>query len=199
MQQTLHQLSDYLETIFFCITKGFNRASAFLATSETTLDKTTRANIIRDHVVDEIKASFPRDLWFRNQSRLFGLLINGHLIRFKKIDEKRLARNIPTRQARNFGAQIPLPGVSATINLNAGWHLDKSETLLETVYLAKPRSMNENNWVLNLGEYLRDTNSIHAIPLLTGFPVEPPQAEPIDTPIKPEALAKRLREKIQNE
>lgn len=70
MQQVLDRLSDHLETIYFCIIKGFNKASAFLDTSATPLDKTARANVIRGYVVNEIKATFSKELCFHNQNRL---------------------------------------------------------------------------------------------------------------------------------
>lgn len=193
MHKTLEQLSEHLEKIYFSILKGFNRAISFLDQSDAYIGKTARAGIIREYVLDEIQDVFPKECISNNGSRLKLLLINGIAIRFKKVDRNSKAGNIPTNQALAFASQMQVPGVSSTLNLNAGWQLDESGTTIKKISLIKPESLSENGWTVNLGQYLANKNSIFEIPILQDVAIQQPFENPIEVFIKPEAAEKRIR------
>lgn len=60
-------------------------------------------------------------------------------IRFKKMDEDGRSRNYPTKQARDFDRQLPLPGIPLPpLNLVAGYVADPTGTTVERVQIARP-------------------------------------------------------------
>lgn len=60
-------------------------------------------------------------------------------LRFKKMDEDGRTRSYPTKQARDFDRQLPLPGLPyPPLNLVAGYLPDPTGTAVERVQVAKP-------------------------------------------------------------
>jgi len=60
-------------------------------------------------------------------------------IRFKRMDEDGRSRNYPTKQARDFDRQLPLPGFPLPpLNLVVGYLPDPTGTVVERVQVAKP-------------------------------------------------------------
>lgn len=61
------------------------------------------------------------------------------VLRFKKMDEDGRTRNYPTKQAKNFDRQLPLPGLPApAVRLTAGYWLDETQTQFIRAQVARP-------------------------------------------------------------
>jgi hypothetical protein len=61
------------------------------------------------------------------------------VVRFKKMDEDGRSRNYPTKQAKDFDAQLELPGLPPKpVRLTAGYLLDKTSTEFIRAQIARP-------------------------------------------------------------
>lgn len=61
------------------------------------------------------------------------------VIRFKKMDEDGRSRNYPTKQAKDFDAQLELPGLPPKpLRLTVGYLLDKTGTEFVRTQVARP-------------------------------------------------------------
>lgn len=61
------------------------------------------------------------------------------VVRFKKMDEDGRSRNYPTKQARDFDAQLELPGLPPRpVRLTAGYLLDRTGTEFVRSQIARP-------------------------------------------------------------
>jgi hypothetical protein len=61
------------------------------------------------------------------------------ILRFKKLDDKKKARNYPTAQQMLFSLQLQLPGWPADASrLIAGYQLDMAETSIEELFITLP-------------------------------------------------------------
>ena len=69
------------------------------------------------------------------------------VLRFKKMDEDGRTRNYPTKQAKNFDRQLPLPGLpEPAIRLTAGYWLDETQTQFNRAQIAKPIAPGVIEW-----------------------------------------------------
>lgn len=68
-------------------------------------------------------------------------------IRFKKMDEDGRTRNYPTKQARDFDRQLPLPGIPCPpLNLVVGYLPNELGTEVKRVQVARPSSGGAVDW-----------------------------------------------------
>jgi hypothetical protein len=69
------------------------------------------------------------------------------VLRFKKMDEDGRTRNYPTKQAKHFDRQLPLPGLPApAIRLTAGYWLDETQTEFIRAQIARPIAPGVTAW-----------------------------------------------------
>ena len=69
------------------------------------------------------------------------------VLRFKKMDEDGRTRNYPTKQAKNFDRQLPLPGLpQPAIRLTAGYWLDETQTEFIRAQIARPLAPGMTAW-----------------------------------------------------
>lgn len=112
----------------------------------------TRANIVHDHIVDRASRylqTSPR-LRLHDARGLKALVIDDrYAIRFKKLDESGISRNQPTKQVQDFREQMPLPGINAVYNLEAGYVLDDLETGISRICITCPNG-GRNYWEYEL-------------------------------------------------
>jgi len=72
------------------------------------------------------------------------------LLRFKKLDNNKRSRNIPTTQQYLFRAQLDLPGIPSELtHLEAGYVLNELQTGLDGVYITCPNK-NRLEWFIDL-------------------------------------------------
>jgi hypothetical protein len=75
------------------------------------------------------------------------LIGSAAVLRFKKMDEDGRTRNYPTKQAKNFDRQLPLPGLPApAVRLTAGYWLDDTQTQFLRTQIAKPLAPGVIDW-----------------------------------------------------
>lgn len=156
--KVLEQVNPHMEKIYLCIRFGFNQAILEIESMSKPISNTTKSNLIRDYIISAVKDNFAEDMLFLSK-RLVSVKIGNILIRFKKLNRKsRVAGNIPTKQARNFSEQrLRLIEQCQTVNLNAGYTIDKSGQKIESIFLTCPKNQFENHWVLNIGDYIENS------------------------------------------
>ncbi len=198
-KEVVAKLGNYLPDIHNCITTGFNKAMKTVDKNKRRFDKVAISALINSSIRFEVRKVFPEELFIRNSSRLMVLLINGVVIRFKKLDSNYRAGNISTKQARNFASQQKLPGILPSINLNAGWVLDPTETKIRYVCLTRPSSFLENLWVFDIGGYLANNSVIPEPQIVKATRLATAKSVPLKVAVKSEAQKKRGKRKVKNE
>ena len=69
------------------------------------------------------------------------------VLRFKKMGEDGRTRNYPTKQAKDFDRQLPLPGLpEPAIRLTAGYWLDETQTQFIRAQIARPLAPGVIDW-----------------------------------------------------
>jgi hypothetical protein len=191
-------LGEHLETVYNSIMNGFEKAIPIIKAGATIYDSTTKSSIIRDFIVKEAQGNFPISS-FEKRGKLTLLYIEKVVIRFKKLNKKLLAGNIPTYQSKKFSNQSKLPGFSTpTINLNAGYVLSKDGYSIKGIYLTQPKNQYENDWNLNIGKFVENELSI-PIPEIQKLTSMTPQTSGIKISAK-ESAKKIIRKKnVSNE
>lgn len=157
-------LNPYENDIRECIQTGWNKYITYDPGHRAEHTSRTRANIIRDHIVAEVKKRFETKdgtYLFEQNDGLFCLNIgNKLLIKFKKFDEEKKSCNIPTTQALDFIMQFDLPGLPSLTNLIAGYENNKYQTSVECISIAHPNG-SSNDWYYNLDSPMADVISMH--------------------------------------
>ena len=141
---------ERLTTIYECVMAAHKRYRDNQKRDAAVFMTRTKANIINDYIVDNIKNEFDNDnLCFKCyyiKRQTFRLSINDNdgavILRFKKMDHKLMVHNIPTQQALSFNEQQTLFG--PTVNINAGYVTDGLEN---KVYVTCPESNSTNRLV----------------------------------------------------
>lgn len=198
-KEIISKLNQYLPTIFKCIMEGFDEAMAFVDSGSQRLSKKAISNIANDFIREKVKSTFPSDNIFANARRLKVLLVDGISLRFKKLNNHLLAGNVSTKQAMNYASQQNLPGMKSSLNLNAGWTVDKTGRKIENVYLTCPKTLHENMWVINVSTFMANAMSIYELPIEKAVNVSTASVEAISISVKPAAKVMRLRKKVNNE
>lgn len=117
----------------------------------------TRANLIRDHVVDCVRTEFQGEDCARIIERPNGLFLleieRRVFVRFKKLNSKKFSSNIPTKQAHAFLRQLPIPGFGKDrVNLNAGYTPNESWTEIDGIFITHPSGLRRIAWFIDIGE-----------------------------------------------
>jgi len=139
-QEASKLLGPHYDSIILCFKdawKSWEKFGELAPTCKKPLDSTTRANFIWNHVKENVKKRFKKvaGAIIRERGRLFALDVNGvALLRFKKVDSKHRASNIPTDQQLDLQmhfrkTQSVLPGFPDEATwLTCGYKLDELET-----------------------------------------------------------------------
>lgn len=110
----------------------------------------TRATIVHDHQIYRAGIfAIENGFNFINISGMRVLMIGNYAIRFKKLTEKLLSSNQPTKQVEQFRNQDALPGFPETHNLEVGYVLNVDNTEIYKICLVQP-SGKSINWALDL-------------------------------------------------
>ncbi|OGU10271.1 MAG: hypothetical protein A2075_21725 [Geobacteraceae bacterium GWC2_58_44] len=133
----LQELKPHLHLIRDAIQQGFEQYSREYGKFSHVHDIRTKACIIRDHIVDNIKRNFSRVPQAKTiQKRgLFLLCIKRYAFRFKKLDYHLMPSNNPTLQSVGLLGQIPLPGVPSSIYLDAGYIPNSFWTNIHDIFI----------------------------------------------------------------
>lgn len=104
-------------------------------------DDTTVANIIRSHMLMQLRLLFtdhPHAAMIEVRGLKLLRFKDELVFRFKKVDESGRHRNYPTQQQQDFDDQLPLPEIPpAAVRLTCGYQPDASGGI-ERVIVARP-------------------------------------------------------------
>lgn len=117
------------------------------------LNSRARAFFVYCHIIESAKRRFQEipDV-FLSEKRGFLIIRFGKevILRFKKLDSKRRARGVPTKQFKLFMQQQCLPGFESTqSNIIGGYRLDELQTQIEDILITCP-SGSSNQWYADL-------------------------------------------------
>lgn len=108
----------------------------------------SRASVIHDHIVHNA-AEFAENeaaVELRELSHLWLLVFeNGYVLRFKKVDSRKLPAGHKTQQVLKYRSQQQLDGIAPSINLDLSYQLDL-EGNIHAVYLICPAGAYSNMW-----------------------------------------------------
>jgi hypothetical protein len=147
----------------------------------------TQANLLRDYIVEKIRAEFPDGedgISHHNRRGLFLLNIkNRYCLRFKKLDRRLRTRNIPTQMTLDFLLQRPLelfPELAPVTHLNVGYK--PGVTLSEsTVWITCPNG-EVLAWTWGLSE------GAETIQIPMPLPVAAPERKATPTLVRPKVV-----------
>jgi hypothetical protein len=140
--EAMGQLDAHFEEIDAICRGGLARYREYPPEFLIDHDGRAAANCIYAHMVAlaDAKLTDKTGVVFKNIRGLkVWILGERATIRFKKMDEDGRSRNYPTKQARDFDRQLPLPGLPyPPLNLVVGYLADPTGTTVERVQVAKP-------------------------------------------------------------
>jgi hypothetical protein len=160
-------LDPHFPQLLDCLSNGCQDYLRHYAAFTHIHTKGTRASIARDHVRDRIRRTFSADKSTRIVEKRNGLFLleveKKLLLRFKKLNSRKCAANIPTGQSKTFYRQQPLfPGAWRT-NLNAGYTANETFTEFE-FYITEPNGSRSNAWVMKIQEYPQSKPTVDITP-----------------------------------
>ena len=141
-QQAMEALDPYFDQLDEICRGGLARYQEYPADIRIEHDGRASASCIYTHMVklaDDLLTDAP-GVTFRNVRGLKVWIIGEKAtIRFKKMDEDGRSRNYPTKQAKQFDKQMPLPGMPyPPLNLVVGYLPNAIGTEVERVQVARP-------------------------------------------------------------
>lgn len=142
--QALSQLAPYFSAFRNAWLLAWSEWKALAPEFRINMTPTTRAGIVQNAAVSHAARLLGRDVRLVDVSKLKVFLFPGNIaIRFKKLDPELASRNVPTQQVLNFRAQMPLPGLHETYNLEAGYVLSQDEQEVSSTYLVCPNGSSQ--------------------------------------------------------
>lgn len=146
-------LSPYYDRIETVIESGWQEYETHYISEQYRLEERTRANILRDIIVNKSRTDFFGDpnIKFRERHGLFVLEFHSQIfLRFKKLDQNLVASNILTNQQISFINQGCLfPECEYSVNLNAGYLVDRLWNGISGIYISCQRGL-MIDWFLDL-------------------------------------------------
>jgi hypothetical protein len=136
----------YLEIIKRCVRPALDAYSEYPAGCRAIHTARTKANIIRDHMVDLALREFsglPGVSIIIKRGYVLIYLRGRALLRFKKLGrgKAKLSQNYPTKQARDFASNsVLIPELPIATKFDVGYSLNKLKTWWETISISCPGS-----------------------------------------------------------
>jgi hypothetical protein len=165
--------TNRLQAFYRCITQAHaDYRKKYKDVSHVHMSR-TKANIINDTIVDNIKNIFQDDpevhpYYVRKSSFRLSIGNGAVIVRFKKMDKNMRVHNIPTQQALAFNEQTLLFD-DPSVNINVGYVPDGLEN---KVVVACPQNSYNNHWVWEVEQI----SVVDDKDLVVAFPV--PSAPP---------------------
>lgn len=173
-------LEPYKESLRLCVSMAWRYYNEHYGHVHHLHTPRTRASILHDLMVHNARKNFEGKpgIEMRDMRGLFLLIVDGQLlIRFKKLDEDKMSRSIPTRQTEDFLAQMDLPGMPPRATaIIVGYELNRLQTEMAAITVTCPNG-SYNAWYFELSEGT-------------------PSAEVVELPVEPKTPSqKRIRVK----
>lgn len=186
LAQAQEDLSPYVERLRRCVQDAIRDFMAEQAPFMYKMEPRTQANILRDYMVNHIKAEFSEDepgVSHKSRAGLFLLNIgNRYFLRFKKLDRRLRTRNHPTQLSLDYLLQKPLtlfPDLEPATHLNVGYK--RGVTLASSEYWITCPDGGQLDWKFSISEPDEPAQIAAA-----------PKPKP-DAPSKRRVVPKRLR------
>jgi hypothetical protein len=96
--------------------------------------KSTRASVMQALMVEELEAAFGSAVSYR-KGRALLCEVPGLIVQCKKLDDRGLPRNYPTKTAIRFAYQLNIPGIPPATRLTLGYLLNTPGTEIAEVRL----------------------------------------------------------------
>lgn len=162
-------LSPYFPMIYDAIAAAWNEYSQDIGDWGPDMTDRSRASIVHDLTIRSAIQQFDEMQGVRvvEQNRLFLFIFDESIaLRFKKLDENKRSRNIPTQVTLDFLAQQEIPGIASTLHLEAGYVLNELQTDIDGIYIVCPtRDRVRWSWALQAPD----------VGQVVQFPTAPPQ------------------------
>lgn len=140
--QAMSRLDQYFDELDSICRGGLSRYQQYPADVRVEHDGRAAAACIYTHMValaDELLSDKPGVVFKTIRGLKVWIIGEQATIRFKKMDEDGKTRNYPTKQAKDFDRQLPLPGIpSPPLNLVVGYLPNPLGTDVERVQVARP-------------------------------------------------------------
>ena len=143
--EILAPYSDDLYEIVFSAWRNYPRLYKDVLNVHTPRSK---SSLIHDHMVHHARQAFEGNSKVRcfDTQRLFLLNFHGKLlVRFKKLYEDKMPRNIPTQQTVLFSEQLELPQIPSATHLVVGYELDAEQLGLQSISITCPNGK-QTSW-----------------------------------------------------
>lgn len=180
-------IKNHIPWINDCIvTGGFDEYNSMYAHVRHIHDKTTRAGIIQDHIINHARMTIPANsnITIIERNQLFLLKISHKLgdvaIRFKKFNELLLSSNVHTQQSADFCKQMEMDFIKKSVHLNAGYTVDNTGSL-NGCYITCPLNNDHLEWHIQIS-----ASAAGSAPNIIQLPLNPPPTNPRVT-VKKEA------------
>ena len=144
--------SRYETEIQECIVSAWNDYHKFFASVKHLLSPTSRASIVFDFIVNNIKQRFDgrRNVRVSKSRRIFLLNIEEKiLLRFKKLRNNK-ASCVRTQQTLDFFRQVELPDIPSPKRYIVGYQLNKIQTEIKAISVVCPQSIDNHFWAYDL-------------------------------------------------
>jgi hypothetical protein len=165
-------LSQYSPVFYNSIASSWNEYMQEIGDWGPDMTDRSRASIVHDLTIRSAIQQFDGVPGVRVvvQNGLYLFIFDDSIaVRFKKLDEDKRSRNIPTQVTLDFRGQQEIPGISSTLHLEAGYVLNKLQTEIDGVYIVCP-SRDRASWFWEL--------QAPAVGQVVQFPTAPPQPQP---------------------
>jgi hypothetical protein len=140
--QAMSALDPLFEELDAVCRGGLERYQRYPADVRVEHDARAAATCIYTHMValaDSLLTDKPGIVFKSIRGLKVWIIGEKATIRFKKMDEDGRTRNYPTKQARDFDRQLPLPGIPfPPLNLVVGYLPNALGTDVERVQVARP-------------------------------------------------------------
>lgn len=147
-------LDPYLAKIRQCITQAWEDYKRECYSIRHKATARSRASNVHDNMVYHAKIIFSEmdGVRYFEKRNLFLLIIQDILcIRFKKLDENMISRNIPTQQTLSYlSQQFEIPDLPIPKNLIAGYILNETQTEIDKCLVTLPVGTKHVRWHLDL-------------------------------------------------
>lgn len=138
----MSQLDHYFDQLDSICRGGLARYQEYPADIRIEHDTRATATCIYTHMValaESLLTDKPGVIFKTIRGLKVWIIGEKATIRFKKMDEDGRTRNYPTKQARDFDRQLPLPGIPyPPLNLVVGYLPNALGTDVERVQVARP-------------------------------------------------------------
>jgi len=161
-------LSPFLPAIYDAVAYGWNEYIMGIGDWGPDMTERSRASIVHDLTIRSAIQQLDGVSGVRveERNRLFLFIFEDLIaLRFKKLDDEKRSCNIPTQVTLDFLAQQEIPGIPSTLHLEAGYVLNKLQSVIEGVFMVCP-SRDRVRWFWELqGPALGQVVQLPAAPL----------------------------------